>query len=125
LINVDTQKLTNEVYGQSKLTTYNGVKELLNGDSKTVITNLNNDKGYQLIKEIADKFLNEVAPKYEELNLKITALQRTYMKAQLELANGARMFPDANSTLRLTYGKVKGYSPKDAITYSEKPIWKE
>ena len=120
LINVDTQKLTAEVYGQSKLTSYNGVKELLNGDSKTVISNLNNDKGYQLIKGIADKFLNEIAPKYDELNLKITALQRTYMKAQLEMNAGGRMFPDANSTLRLTYGKVKGYSPKDATTYATK-----
>jgi len=120
LINVDTQKLTVEVYGQSKLTSYNGVKELLNGDSKTVISNLNNDKGYQLIKGIADKFLNEIAPKYDELNLKITALQRTYMKAQLEMNAGGRMFPDANSTLRLTYGKVKGYSPKDATAYAAK-----
>jgi hypothetical protein len=120
LINVDTQKLTAEVYGQSKLTSYNGVKELLNGDSKTVISNLNNDKGYQLIKGIADKFLNEIAPKYDELNLKITALQRIYMKAQLEMNAGGRMFPDANSTLRLTYGKVKGYSPKDATTYAAK-----
>lgn len=120
LINIDTQKLTAEVYGQSKLTSYNGVKELLNGDSKTVVSNLNNDKGYQLIKGIADKFLNEIAPKYDELNLKITALQRTYMKAQLEMNAGGRMFPDANSTLRLTYGKVKGYSPKDATTYAAK-----
>ena len=120
LINVDTQKLTAEVYGQSKLTSYNGVKELLNGDSKTVISNLNNDKGYQLIKGIADKFLNEIAPKYDKLNLKITALQRTYMKAQLEMNAGGRMFPDANSTLRLTYGKVKGYSPKDATAYAAK-----
>lgn len=120
LINVDTQKLTAEVYGQSKLTTYNGVKELLNGDSKTVISNLNNDKGFQLIKGLADKFLTEILPKYNELNIKISILQRTYMKAQLEMNLGSRMFPDANSTLRLTYGKVKGYSPKDATTYAAK-----
>ena len=30
------------------------------------------------------------------------------------------MFPDANSTLRLTYGKVNGYSPKDATAYAAK-----
>ncbi len=27
------------------------------------------------------------------------------------------MYPDANGTLRLTYGTVKGYSPKDAVFY--------
>jgi hypothetical protein len=28
-----------------------------------------------------------------------------------------RFFPDANGTLRVTYGKVRGYSPRDAIRY--------
>jgi hypothetical protein len=58
-----------------------------------------------------------VAPKYDEINLRNLALQRTYMKAQLELNKDSRIFPDANSTLRVTYGKVKGYEPKDATIY--------
>lgn len=120
LVGIDAQKLTTEIYGQSKLTSYNGLKELLTGDTKTIEANLNNDKAFMLVKGIADKFLNEVAPKYDELNLKIAALQRNYMKAQLELNTTGRIFPDANSTLRLTYGKVKGYSPKDATTYASK-----
>lgn len=116
LNNVDVAKLSSEVYG-SKLVSFEGAKELLNGDSKTVLANLNNDKAFQLVKDMADKFSKEVAPKYDEINLKITALQRTYMKAQLELNKDARIFPDANSTLRVTYGKVKGYEPKDATIY--------
>jgi hypothetical protein len=117
LMNADTKKLTIDVYTRSKLTTYEGAKELLTGDSKTVLANLNNDKAFQLVKEMADKFTQEVVPKYDEINLRITALQRTYMKAQLELNKGTRIFPDANSTLRVTYGKVKGYEPKDATVY--------
>ena len=120
LLNIDTKQLTTDVYSTSKLTTFTGTKELLTGDSKTVLANLNNDKCFQLVKVIADNYLKEVAPKYDEINLKITALQRTYMKAQLELNKGARIFPDANSTLRVTYGKVKGYEPKDATRY--KPV---
>ena len=117
LLDVNTQKLTQEVYETSKLTTFNGTKELLTGDTKTILANLNSDKAFQLVKELADKYLKEVAPKYDEINLKITALQRTYMKAQLELNMDSRIFPDANSTLRVTYGKVKGYEPKDATAY--------
>ncbi len=67
---------------------------------------------------MADVFLKDVNPKYEEINMRITALQRTYMKAQLELNKDSRIFPDANSTLRVTYGKVKGYEPKDATLYT-------
>ncbi len=118
LSNIKANELANDIYSNSKLVSYNSLKELLTGDSKTVITNLNADKGFMVIKSMADEFLNEVAPKYDEINLKITALQRTYMKAQLELNKGSRIFPDANSTLRVTYGKVKGYSPKDATIYT-------
>jgi hypothetical protein len=118
LTNVNAAKLAAEIYSQSKLVNFAKLKELLTGDSKTVIANLNNDKGFQFVKEVAEKYLKEVAPKYDALNLKISALQRTYMKAQLELNKDARLFPDANSTLRITYGKVKGYEPKDATVYT-------
>jgi hypothetical protein len=118
LSNINAIELANDVYGNSKLVNYSTIKELLSGDSKTVLANLNTDKGFIVIKSMADKFLKEVAPKYDEINLRITALQRTYMKAQLELNNGSRIFPDANSTLRVTYGKVKGYEPKDATIYT-------
>ena len=118
LTNINAADIATEIYGQSKLVDYNGLKALLSGDSKTVLANLNADKGFILIKNMADKYLKDVAPKYDEINLRITALQRTYMKAQLELNKGARIFPDANSTLRVTYGKVKGYAPKDATLYT-------
>lgn len=119
LQNIDYKLLTTDIYKNSKLTSYEGVKELLTGDSKTVIAAINQDKGYQLIKSAADLYAKEIAPKYEELNLKNIGLQRTYMKAIMELSKKEdRIFPDANSTLRVTYGKVKGYSPSDAVYYN-------
>ncbi|MFV8344776.1 S46 family peptidase [Flavobacterium sp. ZB4P13] len=118
LVNVNAKNLASEIYSKSKLKNYTGLKELLTGDTQTVLTNLNNDPGFLLVKELADKYSKEVSPKYDEINLKITALQRTYMKAQLELNKDSRIFPDANSTLRITYGKVKGYEPKDATLYT-------
>ncbi|MFV8391757.1 S46 family peptidase [Flavobacterium sp. LB2P6] len=118
LMNVNAKNLASEIYSKSRLKNYVGLKALLSGDTQTVLTNLNNDPGFLLVKELANKYSKEVAPKYDEINLKITALQRTYMKAQLELNKDSRIFPDANSTLRVTYGKVKGYEPKDATLYT-------
>ncbi|MBY0486411.1 MAG: S46 family peptidase [Flavobacteriaceae bacterium] len=118
LNNIDASKLTADIFSNSKLTSLENFKSLLEGDSKTVIEKLNADKGYQLIKSMADAYAKNVTPKYDELNLKNIALQRTYMKAILELSpKSARIFPDANSTLRVTYGKVKGYKPNDAVYY--------
>jgi hypothetical protein len=118
LVGANVKAMTSEIYSQSKLTSYNGTKELLSGDAKTVMTKLNEDKGYKLVKALAEAYMNKVGPKYDEINLKIAALQRTYMKGILELSpKDARIFPDANSTLRVTYGKVNGYAPKDATYY--------
>ncbi|MDI1316387.1 S46 family peptidase [Flavobacterium sp.] len=113
----DAQKLAQDVYTQSQLVSYDKIKQLLNGDSKTVLEKLNNDKGFQVIKAMADAHFKNVAPQYDEINLRNMATQRTYMKAILELFPKDRIFPDANSTLRVTYGKIKGYKPNDAIIY--------
>ncbi|MDR1555759.1 MAG: S46 family peptidase [Tannerellaceae bacterium] len=43
--------------------------------------------------------------------------RRTYVKGLLEMYGDQAVFPDANSTIRLTYGQVKGYSPRDAVYY--------
>jgi hypothetical protein len=118
LKNLNASQLTNEIYNGTKLTNLDDFRSLLEGDSKTVIEKLNLDKGYQILKAIADAHMKNVMPKFDELNLKNIATQRTYMKAILELSpKSARIFPDANSTLRVTYGKVKGYKPNDAVVY--------
>ena len=117
LENINAETLANEVFTKSQLVTYDKVKELLTGDSKTVLEKLNNDKGYLVAKAIVESHLKNVAPKHDEINLRITATQRTYMKAILELFPKNRIFPDANSTLRVTYGKIKGYKPNDAVFY--------
>ena len=117
LNNLNATQLTNDIFTNTKLTKLEDFRSLLEGDSKTVIEKINADKGYLILKAMADAYTKNVLPKYDELNLKNIATQRTYMKAILELFPNDRIFPDANSTLRVTYGKVKGYKPNDAITY--------
>lgn len=114
---MDFEKTTKTIYSKSKLTSYDGIESILNQDTKKALKCLNKDKGYQLIKKLSDNFYNNIAPKYDKLNLQIGALQRNYMKAQLEMFPDGRFFPDANSTIRITYGQVKGYNPSDAVYY--------
>lgn len=61
-------------------------------------------------------------PYLDSINREITLLYRKYMKGQIEynkVSRGTRVFyPDANSTLRIAYGSVKGYSPADAVYYT-------
>ena len=47
----------------------------------------------------------------------INPLHKTYLKGLMEMTNGP-VYPDANFTMRLTYGNVKPYSPKDGVIYN-------
>lgn len=64
-------------------------------------------------------------PQLEELNEEdkafsgtMSSLRPRYMQAIIDWKNsrGEPVYPDANSTLRVTYGTVQGVSPKDAVT---------
>lgn len=110
--------LGNDIYTKSALTSYDGLKKLMNGNADEVVKKMQKDPGYVLAKSLAKNYFEKVAPEYDKRALELEALQRTYMKGQLELFPDARIFPDANSTLRVTYGKVNGYQPSDAVSYS-------
>ena len=115
--NNNTINLANEVFTKSQLVSYDKIKDLLSGNATSILEKFNNDKGFQVIKAMADSYLKNVAPKYDEINLRNTTTQRNYMKGILELFPKSRIFPDANSTLRVTYGKIKGYKPNDGVVY--------
>lgn len=117
ITNGDINAITQTVYDTSKLTSIEDLQTLLEGSQEDVVKKLNQDKGYLLGKEMIDIFYQKIEPEYQKLNMEIKANQKIYMKALIETFPDERFFPDANSTLRVTYGKVKGYTPKDAVSY--------
>ena len=54
---------------------------------------------------------------YSALSEKLSAARKKYIAGQLEMNAGKPIYPDANSTMRLTYGQVKSYEPKDGVIY--------
>lgn len=52
-----------------------------------------------------------------EMNENIVKNNRLFVRGLMEMEPGKAMAPNANSTLRLTYGKVKSYKPRDAVFY--------
>lgn len=78
------------------------------------------------LKSIDDPLLKLVVAAYDEnqpltqrsllFNGKILRLRPEYVRGMLEMRKG-QYYPDANFTLRWTYGEVKGYQPRDAVTY--------
>ncbi|WP_298264430.1 S46 family peptidase [uncultured Lutibacter sp.] len=120
MVGVNFSEITNEIYASTKLTSLEGATELLSGSSDEVIKKLNADKAYTFGKELHTIFYTKLEPKFQQLNLQIEAVQKEYMKALMEVFPNKRFFPDANSTLRVNYGMVQGYEPKDGVYYTAK-----
>ncbi|MXV38060.1 serine protease [Flavobacteriaceae bacterium Ap0902] len=78
----------------------------------------------QKIGKVKDTYQTQVSNKKSSIQDQIDNQLRTYMQAQLEMMKDKKFFPDANSTLRVTYGKVKGYEPKDGVYYDYKTTLK-
>ena len=76
----------------------------------------------EIFKETNKYFRENYAPVLDSVNKEITLLYRTYMRGMMEYNKATRgtkvFYPDANSTLRVAYGHVKGYSPSDAVYYT-------
>ncbi|MBP5613745.1 MAG: S46 family peptidase, partial [Bacteroidales bacterium] len=54
---------------------------------------------------------------YNEARQQIQRLMRTYVKGMMEMMPDSNFFPDANLTLRVAYGHVAGFRPKDGVYY--------
>ena len=82
----------------------------------------NMEMAAEIYKNTNDWFKTNYAPTLMAVNKELALLYRSYMKGQMEyhaaVGSGKLFYPDANSTLRVTYGKVKGYKPADAIYYT-------
>lgn len=82
------------------------------------IAKLNNDQFYKLAVNATDFLTDKVRPELIRINADIQRVNKDYMSAQMEFEKDRVFYPDANSTLRLTYGTVKGYYSKDAVYYT-------
>lgn len=76
------------------------------------------DPGFKLAQSIYYTYKGEVEPMYYEFYLKRESLMERYLAAQMEYFPDRKFFADANSTLRLTYGKIEGTAPRDGMAYT-------
>ncbi|MBP3332130.1 MAG: S46 family peptidase [Tidjanibacter sp.] len=85
--------------------------------AKAAGKDLSQDPAYLLGSAFTEILRGEIQERYLALNNQITDLYHVYMQGQMAFEPDRIFFPDANSTLRVAYGKVQGYEGDDAITY--------
>ncbi len=110
----DLEEYIDDVYDNSILASEENLNKFLR---KPTAKKVNNDLGYLLRKAVFETYI-DLHDKSTVFANRINPLHKTYLRGLLEMANGAPMAPDANFTMRLTYGNVKPYSPKDGVIFN-------
>ncbi|MBT7896180.1 MAG: S46 family peptidase [Flavobacteriales bacterium] len=78
---------------------------------------VNRDPAYTTMNSIYNKYLEDVYPKRKEIRDIMKKENRLFIQGLREMDTSKKYYPDANSTMRLTYGNVGDYKPGEAIVY--------
>lgn len=108
---------TNRVYSQTNFYNRDSLNALFALPAADAVAAINAFDAVTLFRDIQGTYQANVQTKLNEYQAEINKLQRTYTRAQMEVMKEKKFYPDANSTLRVTYGQVKSYYPKDGAYY--------
>lgn len=111
--NWDMTKLADDIYSNSVCTDYSKLKNYLEGlDTNSVVEDPAMDIAVSLMAKSIS--LNKEEGDYERI---IASGNKLFIKGLMEMNPEKEFYPNANSTMRLTYGTVGGYEVKDAVSY--------
>ena len=117
----DVQAYVDELFAKTMFTSEENVNKFLDEFKPSKAKKLAKDPALMAYNNVMDFYINNVRTKTIELGNQIADMQRVFMRGQMEYHAERNpdkmMYPDANFTLRVTYGKIGGFSPKDAVTY--------
>lgn len=111
----DFEKLANVMFEKSIFTSKSKVEAFLS-DPKAKI--LEKDPAYKLIKGFRDAYFQKYYPAVREAKDEIDEGMRTFVRGLRKMYPGKNFYPDANFTMRMSYGKVLDYYPRDAVYYN-------
>lgn len=118
--NFSTEKIfdyTDKLFSESIFTKKEDCNNLLSDFKKEDLGKIENDPIFKFYKLFADVYDNKVEPKFTSLNNKTNKLYRLYVKGLQEMNTDKIFYPDANFTMRVSYGEVSGFSPRDGVEY--------
>lgn len=110
----DYQAYVDDLYDRTELGTSRGFERVVKKDSTYVLFE---DPAISFVVDMLMKSY-ELSMAAEEENIKIERNERLLNEAVRLMEADKDFYPDANSTMRLSFGMVGGYSPKDALEYT-------
>lgn len=109
-------KLAETLFSKSIFVDQKKLEKFLN---KPSLKTLQKDPIYIISSSYKNKMDVEMKPVLDDINFKLGRANRLFQSAMMEMQNGKTFSPDANGTMRLTYGTVEQYESRDAVSYKE------
>ena len=107
------------IYQKSNFTDLDRYTKFIEKFNAKSVKKLKKDKGYVHYKELYSNWYTEVIPSYRSYSNERTELLQKYVAGKLEMFPNKKHWPDANSTLRISFGQLEGSTPADGKIYSE------
>ena len=114
---LDTEAYAKYVFENSRLTSLEKVTKLLSEKKDKQRKALLSDPAYLLAQSLVDSY-ERIKPAYKQATILQSDLMKQFLAAQMEYFPENKFWADANSTLRLTYGKIEGSAPRDGMEYT-------
>ena len=109
----DYDALAEYVYNESFLSDKNEVMAYLDDPD---LKEINKDPAFQFMQGYMEKMMAASA-NYNKMGNEMETAERLYVEGVRKMETDRKFYPDANSTLRFSYGTVQDYEPKDAVKY--------
>ncbi len=113
----DIDAFSDWVYEESVFVSEDRMKEFMENYTLKKGKKLKSDPVFEVMMSFYNKYLSGYSQPYQQLMVRQDSLQRIYMKAIMEMESDRLLLADANFTLRVSYGIVKDYYPKDGVYY--------
>ncbi len=80
---------------------------------------LQEDPAFHIASSFYKNWMTKFLPRFQEFTIKNNDLGRLYLKGIMEMnpTKAKKMYPDATFTMRVSYGNVKSYVPRDGVKY--------
>ena len=116
--NGDINSFADWVYEESVFIAEDRMKEVMENYSPKKGKKLENDPVFKVMISFYAKYITDYSRPFQQLMVTQDSLQRVYMKAIMEMEEDRLLYADANFTLRVSYGVVNDYYPKDGVYYN-------
>ncbi len=113
-----TENLVHKIYRKSVLTDMQKLESLLKEGNRRELLKLRNDPMIVLYNRLNFHYEEKIRPVLDGVNSRIDQNMKKYIVGIMQMKEGSPLYPDANLTLRVAYGKVEGYQPRDGIKYT-------